>query len=103
MAPDSKVEKVYLVETVNPISERAVAAFAEGFYFDYEGVVTRPARLELLGSHRARVTLEEGKYHQIKRMFHRLDGNRLVSLHRESMGDFVLPADLKAGEGRVID
>lgn len=102
MAPDSKVSKVYLVETVDPISERAVAAFAGGFYFDYEGVITRPAGLELLGSHKARVTLEEGKYHQIKRMFHRVDGNRLVSLHRESIGEFVLPPDLKAGEWRLL-
>jgi 16S rRNA pseudouridine516 synthase len=49
------------------------------------------------------VTLSEGRYHQIKRMFHRIDGIRLVSLHRDRIGPYELPDDLAPGEWRRID
>lgn len=96
--PARGVEKEYIVETVGPIPEGAVEAFAEGFFFATEGVQTRPARLELLALDQARVTLSEGKYHQIKRMFHRLDGLRIRSLHRVRIGSIHLPEDLAMGE-----
>lgn len=100
--PEGKVAKVYLVETDRPIPEVAVSKFAEGFYFETEGVTTRPAELEILEACRARVTLHEGRYHQIKRMFHRIDGIRLWSLHRESIGDICLPEGLCPGEWRKL-
>lgn len=96
--PGSGIEKVYLVGTDRPIPSEAEARFAEGFFFATEGITTRPAGLERLGERLARVTLHEGRYHQIKRMFHRLGGIRLVSLHRERIGPFSLPADLAPGE-----
>jgi 16S rRNA pseudouridine516 synthase len=98
--PARGVEKEYLVETVGPIPEGAVEAFAEGFFFATEGVHTRPARLELIARDQARVTLSEGKYHQIKRMFHRLDGLRIRSLHRVRIGSIHLPQDLAPGQWR---
>ena len=101
--PAQGVEKEYLVETVGPIPEAAVEAFAEGFFFATDGVKTRPARLEILAPDRARVTLSEGKYHQIKRMFHRLDGLRIRSLHRVRIGSFHLPEDLATGEWRELE
>ena len=79
-----------------------MARFAEGFWFATEGLTTRPARLEILEERLARVTLVEGRYHQIKRMFHRLDGIRLTSLHRERVGPYLLPDDLAPGQWRVI-
>ena len=101
--PGSNIPKVYLVETVDPIPKEAVRKFEQGFHFACEGIVTRPARLEILAPCKARVTICEGKYHQVKRMFHRIDENRLVSLHRERIGEYVLPPDLPAGEWRTID
>lgn len=101
MAAEEKVPKVYLVETLNPISPDAVAAFASGFYFHTEDITTLPAELEILGEHRARLTLHEGRYHQVKRMFHRV-GNRVVKLHRESIGALVLPKDLPVGAWREL-
>ncbi len=101
--PDRKVAKVYLVETDRPIPAVAVNNFAEGFEFSPEGITTRPAGLELLSDYRARVTLHEGRYHQIKRMFHRIDGIKLRSLHRVSIGGIALPDDLAPGEWRRID
>ena len=100
--PAAKVEKVYLVGTDRPIPIEAAIRFAEGFWFATEGLTTKPARLELLDECLARVTLVEGRYHQIKRMFHRLEGIRLTSLHRERIGPYLLPDDLEPGQWRAI-
>lgn len=100
--PAAKVEKVYLVGTDRPIPAEAVTRFAEGFWFATEGLTTKPARLEILDECLARVTLVEGRYHQLKRMFHRLDGIRLTSLHRERIGPHLLPKDLAPGQWRAI-
>ena len=100
--PGQKVEKGYLVETDRPIPPEAVVRFSEGFLFPTEGITTLPAELEILAPTRARVTLHEGRYHQIKRMFHRLDGIRLKSLHRERIGTIRLPDDLATGQWRPL-
>ena len=101
MAADFKVPKVYRVETDVPVPPEAVEAFDRGFYFHTEDITTLPAKLEILGEHLARVTLHEGRYHQVKRMFHRL-GCRVTALHRESVGALRLPEDLKPGEWREM-
>jgi 16S rRNA pseudouridine516 synthase len=101
MNPAHKVPKTYLVETRDPIPPEAVAAFTEGFYFHTEDLTTLPAELEILEERKARLTLHEGRYHQIKRMFHRI-GNRVTALHRVSVGGIVLPESLKAGEWRFL-
>ncbi|CAN5808207.1 pseudouridine synthase [soil metagenome] len=101
MAPHQKVPKVYLVETQEPIAPEAVTAFAEGFYFHTEDLTTLPAELVIFDDRRARLTLHEGRYHQVKRMFHRVQ-NRVLSLHRESIGGIKLPEDLQAGQWRPL-
>jgi 16S rRNA pseudouridine516 synthase len=101
MAPESKMPKVYFVETHDVISPEAVAAFARGFHFHTEDIMTRPAELVILDERRARLTLHEGRYHQIKRMFHRVK-NRVLSLHRERIGDILLPPDLAPGMWRPL-
>lgn len=101
MHPLRKVAKVYHVTTHAPIAPDAPAAFARGFYFATENLTTRPAQLDILTPHTSRLTLHEGRYHQIKRMFHRMD-NRVTALHRESIGDYTLPLDLAPGEHREI-
>ena len=57
--------------------------------------------LVILDERSARLTLHEGRYHQVKRMFHRV-GNRVRSLHRESIGAITLPADLPPGAWRAL-
>lgn len=101
MDAQEKVPKVYRVTTDSPISPDAVAAFAQGFYFHTEDITTLPAKLEIIGEHEALVTLFEGRYHQIKRMFHRVQ-NRVVTLHRESIGGLCLPENLKPGQWREL-
>ncbi len=102
MASEHKVPKVYLVETAEPIAPEAVDAFACGFYFHTEDITTLPAELIIVDERRARLTLHEGRYHQVKRMFHRIN-NRIVSLHRESIGGITLPVDLPPGSWRPVD
>jgi 16S rRNA pseudouridine516 synthase len=99
--PRHKMPKVYLVETGEPISPDAVTSFAAGFHFHTENITTLPAVLEITGIHNARLSLIEGRYHQVKRMFHRV-GNRVVKLHRESIGSIALPPDLAAGQWRHL-
>jgi 16S rRNA pseudouridine516 synthase len=101
MDPARKVPKVYLVETRDPIPPEAIDAFAQGFHFHTEDLNTLPAELEIIGVRKARLTLHEGRYHQIKRMFHRT-GNRVTALHRVSVGGISLPDDLHAGEWRFL-
>lgn len=101
MAAEKKVPKVYLVETTDPIAPAAVEAFARGFHFHTEDITTLPAELVILAERSARLTLHEGRYHQVKRMFHRVN-NRVVSLHRESIGSVALPDDLLPGQWRQL-
>lgn len=101
MDPARKVPKIYIVETREPIPQSAIAEFAKGFYFHTEDITTLPAELVLLGERRARLTLHEGRYHQVKRMFHRIH-NRVTSLHREQIASISLPAEMQPGECKPL-
>lgn len=101
MSPTQKVEKVYRVTLANPLTEDYIAAFAEGMYFGFEDIMTQAAKLTILDDYVAEVTLKEGKYHQIKRMFGRFR-NPVVGLHRVSIGDIVLDEQLAPGENRSL-
>lgn len=101
MDPARKVPKVYLVETRDPIPPEAIDEFARGFYFHTEDLTTLPAELDILGDCKARLTLHEGRYHQVKRMFHRI-GNRVTALHRERIGGIALPDDMPPGAWRHL-
>jgi 16S rRNA pseudouridine516 synthase len=101
MSPDNKVTKEYLVTLGNQIDESYIEAFSQGMYFAFEGITTQAAGLEILSSHQAKVSLKEGKYHQIKRMFGRFR-NPVVALHRQSIGGIVLDSNLAPGEYRHL-
>lgn len=100
-APDGSHAKVYRVETEQVIDPAAIEVFAQGLYFAYEDLVTRPALLEIEGPHRATLTLHEGRYHQIKRMFGHFQ-NKVIGLHRESLGAIVLDPALAPGGYRAL-
>lgn len=99
--PRTKLAKVYHVRTRQPISSQTASRFAEGIHFAYEGLTTSPAQLEQLDEYSARLTIYEGRYHQVKRMFHAV-GNQVESLHRESMGSIVLDPLLTPGQYRPL-
>ncbi len=94
-------EKTYHVRTEDPIGEHYTAVFREGLYFRYEDLTTLPAGLEILGPREARVTLREGRYHHIKRLFGHFN-NRVVALHRESVAGIRLDPALRPGQYRPL-
>jgi len=99
--PASEKPKVYQVTTAYDFSPDTVDRFAAGIWFEYEQLTTRPATLEPLSGRVAKLTLYEGRYHQIKRMFHAV-GNRVVALHREQIGDIRLDPTLAPGDYRPL-
>lgn len=99
--PGRRIPKVYLVSTAEPIAGHATACFERGIHLAREGVDTSPAQLQLLSPCQARLTIHEGRHHQVKRMFHAV-GNRVVALHRESMGEITLDTRLAPGEYRPL-
>ncbi len=101
MSPEKKVDKVYQVTLDDPILDEYVQGFEKGFYFEYEDITTKPAILEIIGEREAIVTLSEGKYHQIKRMFGRYR-NAVVGLHRLSIGGLCLDKNLELGQSRKL-
>jgi len=99
--PRSRLGKVYRVETEQPITPEYVELFARGLYFAYEDLTTLPAELVILSSHSALLTLHEGRYHQVKRMFGHFQ-NKVIALHRLSMGAIELDPLLTAGQYRAL-
>ena len=100
-APKHKCEKSYLVTLAEPLDEALIERFAEGVELNNERHKTKPARLEILSSTEARLTISEGKYHQVKRMF-AANGNHVEALHRERIGALELDPDLDYGESRLL-
>lgn len=95
--PGNKVPKTYLVETDQTIPTEAIEAFRKGMSFAKEKIRTHPALVMPLSETSCRLTIYEGKHHQIKRMFLRF-GIRVNKLHRESIGTLVLPENLAPGD-----
>jgi 16S rRNA pseudouridine516 synthase len=93
--------KSYLVTTANTIDASAKTLFAAGVLLKGETKPTLAAELTILSSHQASLSICEGKYHQVKRMFAAI-GNHVVSLHRERIGAISLDADLPIGKFRSL-
>jgi 16S rRNA pseudouridine516 synthase len=100
-SPKHHVAKTYRVWTADPIPADAIAQFAAGVMLRGEKEPTKPAQLELVATHEALLTIHEGRYHQVKRMFAAI-GNKVERLHRERIGALQLPADLAEGEYRSL-
>ena len=99
--PVARKPKVYHVITEHPITDEYAHVFEQGIYFAYEKLTTLPAQLELLGEREARLTLFEGRYHQVKRMFGHFR-NRVISLHRERIDQISLDPQLLPGQYRPL-
>jgi 16S rRNA pseudouridine516 synthase len=99
--PQTKLPKIYYVETEQDIGPEYAQTFAQGLYFAFEDLTTQPAELLVLGPKSARLSIVEGRYHQVKRMFGHFD-NKVLHLHRERMGPLVLDEALAPGEYRPL-
>ncbi len=100
-SPEHKVAKCYQVTLANPMTSDYISAFAQGMYFSFEKITTQPAILRIVSNTEADVTLTEGRYHQIKRMFGRFR-NPVVALHRYAIGQLILDGSLNCGESRAL-
>lgn len=107
LSPRHHVDKTYYVEVQGHVTEENRAAFQRGVNIgtEEEPLVTMPARLEILEAgqslSRVRLTIREGKFHQVKRMFLSL-GMEVSYLKRESMGSLRLDDSLAPGEYRPL-
>lgn len=103
-SPRHQHAKVYEMTLADPMSEEeqahAVKKVAQGILLDGDYEPTKPAELEFIDDTHARLTLTEGKYHQVKRMMGYF-GNKVVALHRASIGDVNLEG-LEKGESRFL-
>ena len=107
MAPKKHVEKEYAVLVDGLLSDKHIDQFEKGLDIG-QGEKTKPAQLfidqvdEEAGQSLARVVIAEGKYHQVKRMFHAVDCE-VVQLHRQRIGQLTLPDALAEGEFVQVD
>ena len=101
IAPKSKLPKVYVAALADDLRGDEAAVFASGtLMLEGEQTPLLPAELEVLGPRSARLTLHEGRYHQVRRMFAAV-GNHVAVLHRERVGGLALD-ELPVGEWRML-
>ena len=103
IAPKSHVAKRYCATLARPLKGDEAKVFgAGGLMLESDDKPLLPAEFEPLSDRSGRLTLHEGRYHQVRRMFAAI-GNHVEALHRDQIGAFDLPEDLAAGEWRLLD
>ncbi|MDG6895817.1 16S rRNA pseudouridine(516) synthase RsuA [Volucribacter amazonae] len=100
-SPKYHCEKTYLVTLADPVESHYQTACQQGILLRGEKTPTKPATLQIIDDYNVNLTLSEGRYHQVKRMFAAL-GNKVVALHRWRIGDIILDAHLAEGEYRPL-
>ncbi|MBB1324384.1 16S rRNA pseudouridine(516) synthase RsuA [Pseudoalteromonas sp. SR45-1] len=100
-SPKSNKFKTYLVETQEPITDEALEQLRTGVMLHNEKDLTRPAIAERLADYGLRLSISEGKYHQVKRMLYAVD-NKVVELHREQIAGITLDENLASGDYRLL-
>ena len=100
-APKGELLKPIGCSWSNPFRSEYTEAFAAGLYFAFENITTRPAKIRRLSDFEVEVDLVEGRYHQIKRMFGYFN-NRVLNLHRLSIGPLSLDPKLQQGAWREL-
>ena len=101
-SPKSKLPKVYRAMLADDLRGDEAARFASGtLMLESETTPLLPAELDVIGPREARLTLHEGRYHQVRRMFAAV-GNHVETLHRERVGGLALD-DLAEGDWRLLD
>lgn len=100
-SPRHHVPKVYEVAVKHALDERQLERLLAGVILEDDPRPVRAAQCERTGERQLRLTLTEGKYHQVKRMIAAV-GNRVEALHRSQIGALALPADLLPGQWRWL-
>jgi 16S rRNA pseudouridine516 synthase len=102
ISPRAHIPKRYRVTLDRPLKGDEAEIFAAGtLLLEGEDKPLLPAQMEALSSTSAYLTLTEGRYHQVRRMFAAI-GNHVTALHRDRIGALTLPDDLESGQYRVL-
>ncbi|MFN4058394.1 MAG: 16S rRNA pseudouridine(516) synthase [Roseinatronobacter sp.] len=103
ISPKRAITKTYLATLARPLRGDEGSVFASGtLMLEGEDKPLAPAHLEVLSPQSARLSVTEGRYHQVRRMFAAM-GNHVEALHRERLGGLTLPPDLAPGEWRLLE
>ncbi|MBO1519663.1 pseudouridine synthase [Oceanisphaera pacifica] len=97
--PNYGCSKTYRVQLRDPLAANTAQVFSQGLTLQGETKLTLPAQLQQVGAKEVRLTITEGRFHQVKRMFAAV-GNKVVSLHREQIGKICL--DVPVGKWRYL-
>lgn len=100
-SPNSGCSKTYEARLAEPIDHKIVKSFAEGIMLRSETKLTKPAQLDILEPTLVQLTISEGRYHQVKRMFAAI-GNKVTQLKRIKIGSMALDSTLNEGEYRCL-
>ena len=98
-SPKHHCQKVYVVTVEQPLTVDLVHTFEHGIQLHNEKSLTKPALLNIIDDYHAELTISEGRYHQVKRMFAAVN-NHVVELHRKQIGTVIL--DIPEGEYRPL-
>jgi 16S rRNA pseudouridine516 synthase len=101
LAPQYHVDKTYYIESENALTPKDVDALAQDQVRLNDTEFVKGGKLEILMDHTALLTISEGKFHQVKRMFHAID-NQVNYLKRVTFGPLTLPEDLTKGKYRPL-
>lgn len=101
ISPNKQCPKRYRVSTVNAICAKTIKFFERGIMLPGETKRCKPAAIELLTENTCILTIYEGKFHQVKRMFLAME-NEVCQLHRLSIGNIFLDKQLNEGEYRSL-
>lgn len=99
-SPRHHIDKTYYVRTKLPVTDEASLALCEGVELDNDGL-TKPAKVEKLSDNEIYLTIQEGMFHQVKRMLIAV-GNEVTYLKRVSMGELMLDVTLEEGHYRRL-
>lgn len=98
-SPKHHCEKVYQVTVEQPLNTDLIGIFKQGIQLKSEKTLTQPAKLVIFDDYHAELTISEGRYHQVKRMFAAVN-NHVTQLHRKQIGNIIL--DIPEGEYRPL-
>lgn len=101
-SPSKDCFKRYHVTLAEPLEQEWITMFQEGILLKNEKQVTLPANLRIIDNLHAELSIQEGKYHQVKRMFAAL-GNKVTALHRSHIGNIELDHTLEPGQYRPLE
>jgi 16S rRNA pseudouridine516 synthase len=97
-----KIYRVWLRDSVDKTQQAVLKErFTQGIQLHGEKNLTRPAQLDIITDNQVLLSITEGRYHQVKRMFAAV-GNKVIGLHREQIGDVKLDENLTVGQWRFL-